>query len=69
MKIAISVLALLIAGLPMPLHAAPEVLRLEADWPNALELEAVEPWPDSFVISRVSEQAEKELHRGVGADR
>lgn len=41
MKIAISALALLIAVLPMSLHAAPEVLRLEADRPNALELETI----------------------------
>ena len=39
-------------------------MQLNAERLNALELEAFEPWPDSFVISGVSEHAEKELHRG-----
>ena len=64
MKIAIQVVALLVAVLPTQLHAAPKVLQLNAERLNALELEAFEPWPDSFVISGVSEHAEKELHRG-----
>jgi uncharacterized cupin superfamily protein len=64
MKIAIQVVTLLVAVLPTQLHAAPKVLQLNAEKLNALELEAFEPWPDSFVISGVSEHAEKELHRG-----
>ena len=64
MKIAIQVVALLVAVLPTQLHATPKVLQLNAERLNALELEAFEPWPDSFVISGVSEHAEKELHRG-----
>ena len=64
MKIAIHVVALLVAVLPTQLHAAPKVLQLNAESLNALELEAFEPWPDSFVISGVSEHAEKELYRG-----
>jgi uncharacterized cupin superfamily protein len=63
-KIAIRVLALLVLVLPMPLHAAPEVLPLTTEGLNAVELEAFEPWPDSFVISGVSEHAAKDLHRG-----
>ena len=51
MKIAIQVVALLVALLPTQLHAAPKVVPLKADGLNALELEAFEPWPDSFVIS------------------
>jgi uncharacterized cupin superfamily protein len=62
--IAARMLALLVIVLPMPLHAAPETLRLETESLNAVELEAFEPWPDAFVISGVSEHAEKELYRG-----
>jgi uncharacterized cupin superfamily protein len=62
--IAVRMLALLVIVLPMTLHAAPEVVRLETAGLNAVELEAFEPWPDAFVISGVSEHAEKELHRG-----
>ena len=48
MKIAVQLLALLvIAVLPMPLHAAPDVLGLEPESLNALELESFEPWPES----------------------
>ena len=64
MKIAIQVVALLVAVLPTQLHAAPKVVPLKAERLNALELETFEPWPDSVVISGVSEHAEKELHRG-----
>ena len=64
MKIAITLAALLFAILPLQLHAAPKVVPLEAENMNALKLDPFEPWPDSFVISGVSEHAEKELHRG-----
>ena len=51
MKIAIQVVALLVALLPTQLYAAPKVVQLEAERLNGLELETFEPWPDSFVIS------------------
>ena len=51
MKIAIQVVALLVALLPTQLHAAPKVVQLKAERLNGLELEAFEPWPASFVIS------------------
>jgi uncharacterized cupin superfamily protein len=64
-KIAVQLLALLvIAVLPMPLHAATEVLQLDAESLNAIELESFEPWPDSFIVSGVSEHSAKDLYRG-----
>lgn len=62
--IAVRILALLAFVLPMTLHAAPKVVQLETAGLNAVELETVEPWPDAFIISGVSEHAEGELHRG-----
>jgi hypothetical protein len=50
-KVAIQVVALLVALLPTQLRAAPKVVQLKAERLNGLELEAFEPWPDSFVIS------------------
>ena len=63
-KIATRMLALLVIALPMALHAAPEVVGLETAGLNAVELETFEPWPDSSIISGVSEHAAKYLHRG-----
>ncbi len=64
MKIAIKLAALLIAILPLRLHAAPEALQLDAERFNAVELEALEPFPEFLVVSGKSEHWEKVLHHG-----
>ena len=69
MKIAVQLLALLvIAVLPMPLHAAPDVLGLEPESLNALELESFEPWPESVgKTTAVSGRSENTVGSRTGA--
>jgi uncharacterized cupin superfamily protein len=62
--VTLQTVALLVALLPAQLHAAPEPIPLKAGPLNVMELETIEPWPESFIISGVSEHEEKLLHRG-----
>ena len=63
-RIVTPVLVLFLALLPAQLYAAPELVPLKAGPMNALELESLEPFSESFVISGSSEHEGKVLHRG-----
>jgi uncharacterized cupin superfamily protein len=63
-KLAIQLVALLVIVLPLQLHAAANAVSLEHAQLNAIELEALEPFPDFVVLSGHSEHGEKVLHRG-----
>jgi hypothetical protein len=63
-KLAVQLVALLVIVWPLQLHAAANAVSLELAQLNAIELEALEPFPDFVVLSGDSEHGEKVLHRG-----